>query len=258
MKILLSNDDGYRSPGIRVLKRELLACGHDVYLCAPLRQRSASGHSITLFKKMELVRLDEKSYALDGSPADTVKVSTFGLFGEGIQFDLVISGINCGPNMGEDIFYSGTVAAAREGVINGFFSIACSADTWDKQDEDYYEPRAKVICALVNSLTPELLSRKRLLNINFPHKMPFQGVKVATLGDRIYRDDISIEEADGKTYVTLGGETPAYDSQKGSDLDYVNEGYISLTPLEHKLFDDCDFTDEFLKKIKNLEGLQVS
>ena len=126
MKILLTNDDGYKSNNILILYKELIK-HHEVYICAPLYERSGSSNSITLFDKMEYREIDG-GYAIDGTPTDCVKVALNGFY-KNVTFDLVISGINYGVNMCNDIVYSGTIGAAKEGVINSINSIACSIES---------------------------------------------------------------------------------------------------------------------------------
>lgn len=233
MKILITNDDGYKADGINALY-DALAPHHDVYECAPLNQKSASGHSISLFKKMELLEFGPNRFAVDGTPADTVKVAIFGVF-QDIDFDMVISGINDGPNMGHDIYYSGTFAGAREGLINNIFSIACSYDGWD--NHKHFKIAADIMLKIVNHITPEMYKDKIILNINFPPEPPYKGLKITHLGERVYRDIIHFEELGSKVFATIGGETPAYNSDPGSDLDVINDGYISLTPLRSELYE---------------------
>ncbi len=233
MNILITNDDGYFSPGILMLK-EILSFSHNVFLCAPLFERSASSHSITLFKKMELKKLDTQSYAVDGTPADCVKVALLYLFKD-VNFDLIISGINYGPNMGDDIFYSGTVAGAREGLLNKIFSIAVSMDGWNR--DKFFEIPAMFVKELIEKFDEHLLSEKILLNINFPVNLPPLGVKITYLGRRVYKDSIIFEHIAGKDYVTIGGDDPGFEFEENSDLQVVSDGYISITPLMNEAYD---------------------
>lgn len=234
MKILITNDDGYQGDGINALY-DALSKDHEVYECAPMHQMSASGHSISLFKKMELLEFGPNRFAVNGTPADTVKVALFGVF-QDIKFDMVISGINDGPNMGHDIYYSGTFAGAREGLINNIFSVACSYDSWT-QTEKHFDIAAEIVLKIVNDITPDMFRDKVILNINFPSVHPYKGIKLTHLGERVYRDYIHFEELGNKVFATIGGETPAYNSDPGSDLDEINDGYVSLTPLKSELYE---------------------
>lgn len=235
MKILLTNDDGVNAPGLKIVY-EKLAGKHEMFVCAPSKQMSAMSHSIHLFKELEYHKLDDKVYAVDGSPADCVKIGLFGVF-KHVDFDLIISGINDGPNMGDDVFYSGTVGAAREAVLNGIFAIACSFGAWS-YDIDY-QAGAEYIEKLVDMLTPEMLRMKVFLNVNFPDLKQFNGVKITKLGigHRIYRDFIRFSEKDGKHYAVIGGDSPDFALSDGTDLDAVSKGYISITPLSNMVYD---------------------
>jgi len=237
MNILLTNDDGYFSSGISALKEELSKF-HNVYLCAPIREKSASSHSITLFKKMELLEINKNEYAIDGTPADCVKVALLYLFKD-INFDILISGINNGPNMGEDIFYSGTVAGAREGLLNNIFSIAASVDKWNKNKS--FELPAKFLAELIEKLNKKLLSENILLNINFPDNSKPKGIKITHLGKRVYKDSIIFEKIDGKSYVTIGGDNPGFEYEENSDLSAVYENFVSITPITNDVYDRTIF-----------------
>ena len=229
MRILLTNDDGIDAPGLNDLKK-VLSKEHDVYVCAPMRQMSASGHSIHLFQAMELRRISEQEAALDGTPADCVKVALIGLFWNR-HFDLLISGINDGPNMGDDIFYSGTVAAAREGAFNGLLSLACSRD--GKGSPDSFEKPAEWIRKFISDIPESLLQQSSVLNINFPHKSPWTGWRETFPGHRLYSDRIVYETVNGCEYARIEGDTPGYHSREGSDLDAVAAGYISVSILDY-------------------------
>lgn len=239
MNLLLTNDDGYQAEGIRRLK-EKLSAKHDVYLCAPKRQMSASGHAITLFKPMELVKVSDREYAVDGTPADCVKVALCHLY-QDVKFDLIVSGVNDGPNMGDDIFYSGTVAAAREGSMNRLFAIAASLDGWNG-GKDFVFP-AEFIAELVDRLDPALLKENIVLNINFPN-MPTtnrpalslpKGVKITHLGERVYKDYIKVEGNESRVTVTIAGDDPTFNDDQGSDLNAVADGFISITPVANEI-----------------------
>ncbi|MCX7821792.1 MAG: 5'/3'-nucleotidase SurE [Brevinematales bacterium] len=233
MNILITNDDGYFAEGINYLREELIK-NFNVFMCAPLTEKSASSHSITLFKRMELKKIDNRSFAVNGTPADCVKVALLYLFKD-IKFDFVVSGINNGPNMGDDIFYSGTVAGAREGLLNNIFSIAASVDGWNTSKD--FTLAAKFIKELIHKIKDKKFGEKILLNINFPNDSNIKGVKIAHLGRRIYKDSIIFESLDGKEYVTIGGEDPSFEFEENSDLQAVSEGFIAITPLINEVSD---------------------
>ncbi|MEJ5284046.1 MAG: 5'/3'-nucleotidase SurE [Brevinematia bacterium] len=244
MNILITNDDGYFAEGINSLKNELEK-HFNVFMCAPLTEKSASSHSITLFKRMELKKIDDRNYAVNGTPADCIKVALLYLFKD-IKFDFIISGINNGPNMGDDIFYSGTVAGAREGLLNNIFSIAASVDGWNTKKD--FSIASRFIKELVDKIKDKQFGEKILLNINFPNERKIKGVKIAHLGRRVYKDSIIFEKIDNKDYVTIGGEDPSFEFEENSDLQAVSEGYIAITPLINEVSDR--------KTIKNLTYLE--
>ncbi len=244
MNILITNDDGYFAEGINSLKNELEK-HFNVFMCAPLTEKSASSHSITLFKRMELKKIDDRNYAVNGTPADCIKVALLYLFKD-IKFDFIISGINNGPNMGDDIFYSGTVAGAREGLLNNILSIAASVDGWNTKKD--FSIASRFIKELVDKIKDKKFGEKILLNINFPNERKIKGVKIAHLGRRVYKDSIIFEKIDNKDYVTIGGEDPSFEFEENSDLQAVSEGYIAITPLINEVSDR--------KTIKNLTYLE--
>ena len=245
MNILITNDDGYFSEGIQKLK-EILSEEVNVYLCAPMSEKSASSHSITLFKKMELLEIDEKNFAIEGTPADCVKVALLYLFKD-IIFDFVISGINNGPNMGEDIFYSGTVAGAREGLLNNIFSIAVSTDGWNIPKN--FDLPARFIRKIVKKLDHKIKSEKIIININFPLTEKPKGIKITHLGRRVYKDSIIFENINKKNYVTIGGDDPGFEYGENSDLQMVSEGFVSITPLINEVYDK-----KIIEKLRYLEN----
>ncbi len=245
MNILLTNDDGYQAPGILALKNALER-RHSVYLCAPKRQMSATGHAITLFKPMELVTVSDRDHAVDGTPADCVKVALFHLHKD-VRFDMVVSGVNDGPNMGDDIFYSGTVAGAREGAMNRIFSVAASLDGWNA-GKDFSFP-ACLTAEIVDRLDPSLLTENIVLNINFPNIARARGLRVTHLGERLYKDFVTREDKDNKTFVTIAGDDPTFCDQAGSDLNAVSEGYVSITPMANEVFES-----RILDRIRFLEN----
>ncbi|MCF7889104.1 MAG: hypothetical protein K9L78_03195, partial [Victivallales bacterium] len=143
----------------------------------------------------------------------------------------IISGINKGMNMGHDIFYSGTVAGAREALINNISGIACSKKcNWDQKEIDYSNC-AEFIAETIKDLKEEIISKRILLNINFPLSDNFKGIKITHLGDRIYDDTIYYSEENGVSFVSIVGNSVTHMNNKGSDLDIINNNYTSITPL---------------------------
>ncbi|HJO93720.1 MAG TPA: 5'/3'-nucleotidase SurE [Victivallales bacterium] len=231
MNILLANDDGYNAEGILTLYN-VLNKDHNVYLCAPLTQKSAASHSVTLFKSMEIKEV-EGGYAVDGTPVDCVKVALFGVYKD-INFDLVISGINNGSNMGDDIFYSGTVAVAREGLINKIPGLACSMDR--PSNLANLQAASRFINSMISKFSKDLLKEKFILNINFPSSDNFSGARITHLGNRLYNETIYMEENDGIKYASIVGDGVAFLHNEGSDLNCIDGGHISITPLKNEYF----------------------
>jgi len=226
MVILLSNDDGYSSPGIQLLKKSLSKIAK-VYMVAPDRERSAVSHKITLTQPIRIHEVEENTFVTDASPADCIKVGFLGLVKE--KIDLVVGGINNGPNMGIDVFYSGTVAVAREGVMKGVPGIAFSLNSYNRQNDfsEAAETAPKIISQMESFLKPY-----RLFNINFPEKAPYKGVRFTRLGFRVYQEKlIQNQDPMGMSYYWIGGELPTHNPRKGSDFEAVSDGYISVTPL---------------------------
>ncbi|MCX7882047.1 MAG: 5'/3'-nucleotidase SurE [Brevinematales bacterium] len=227
MRLLLTNDDGYHAEGIQTL-RKVLGRDHQVYVCAPLSQQSGTSHAISLFQPLEFCQMEETCYAVDGTPADCVKVALIHFFRE-VQFDLVVSGINHGPNMGEDIFYSGTVAGAREAALNGLPAVALSINEWE--NPCYFQEAAELFAGLLACFDHEILQTGLLLNINFPHTSTYRGIRVTHLGKRVYRDTVSVSHKEKVSYVTIEGEWPRFIPEDGTDMSLVEAGYVSITPL---------------------------
>jgi 5'-nucleotidase len=228
MIILLTNDDGVASEGLLSL-RELLSADHDVYVVAPERQRTCVGHAITLHKPLRLRRAGDGVYGSNGTPADCVLL--------GVQVvlparpDMIISGINSGPNMGQDVNYSGTVAAAKEGARLGIVSLAVSAAA---RDHFLYAEVSAVVGELIDILGGASMPPQVFLNVNVPNieRSLVRGFRVTRLGKRIYNDTV-IERVDprGERYYWIGGGGDAFDAARGSDFHAVQKGFVSVTPL---------------------------
>ncbi len=248
MKILLSNDDGYQAEGLNVLAA-VLSEKHEIYICAPFRQMSSTGHAVNIFKPLEIHTVSENIYALDGTPADCVKVALDGFFSN-IKFDMVISGINDGPNLGDDIFYSGTVAAAREGSLNGLFSIACSRDGWGLKD-NYLNP-ARFILRLLDHLSPEIIQINTILNVNFPQKGECREFQMTSLAKRVYTNEIKYFSQNGKSYLQIEGDPPYSVLTPGSDMEAILNGLVSITPLAN-MEHDQDLTMRLLSCLQEMK-----
>jgi 5'-nucleotidase len=235
MITLITNDDGISAPALRRLREDLAPLGR-VVVVAPDRDQSATSHSLTLHRPFRIHSLGDDFYSLDGTPTDCVVTAFYGLLDRAP--DLVISGINHGPNMGEDVFYSGTVAAAIEGTIQGAVAIAASLVT--RSSADFVEP-SRFIARLAKRVLDHGLPPRQMLNVNIPH-LPWaqvKGVRVTRLGSRTYRDTL-VRKTDprGRDYYWIGGEDPVWEGRAGSDYKAVEEGFVSVTPMRLDLTDD--------------------
>lgn len=221
--ILITNDDGIKAPGIKELYDGLQGLGRR-FVVAPAVNQSAASHSFSLRKPIRVRRVRPGWFAVYGTPTDCVLISHHGILKR--EIDLVVSGINDSPNMGDDVLYSGTVAAAIEGALLGVPAVAVSY----LQAGVNREPALAFLRSLVPLLLDGLLPRKCLLNVNVPAE-PVRGVKVTRLGRRIYRDmAVKVSLPDGGVSWTIDGEM-GFARTRGSDFEAVYAGYISVTPL---------------------------
>jgi len=226
--ILITNDDGYDARGLQILLRALDGIGV-LFVVAPAEEQSASSHSLTVRERIGVHKVAENRYKVEGTPTDSVLLGVHGLLRR--KPDLIVSGINHGPNMGEDVTYSGTVAAAIEGTILGVPSLAISSLQRHMSSE---EPVARIARIVVERALRLGVPRDCLLNVNIPDPdiSPAKGMRVTKLGSRAY-DNLLLEEKGegGKTYFTVGGEDPVWKSDEGTDIAAVRMGYVSITPL---------------------------
>ncbi|AWX14856.1 5'/3'-nucleotidase SurE [Mergibacter septicus] len=227
MRILLSNDDGYHAEGIQVLAYHLRKFA-DVTIIAPDRNRSAASNSLTLIEPLRPRHLDNGDYCLNGTPADCVYLGLNQILAG--QVDLVVSGINAGCNMGDDVLYSGTVAAAFEGRHLGLPSIAVSLD-----GRQHYDTAAQVVCELIPKLHTSVLKSREILNINVPD-LPYdqlKGLQVTRLGYRAAAGEI-IKQKDPRDEVIywIGPAGLPENTSEGTDFHAVANGYVSLTPIQ--------------------------
>ncbi len=227
MKILLTNDDGIFSKGLKALA-EKLSAEHEVWIVAPDGERSGSSHSITLREPTKIHKVGDREYACGGTPVDCVILSFLGLLP--VKIDLVISGINKGPNLGTDITYSGTAAAARQGALMGKPSIAVSINSY--QPPFYFEYPARFLSENIE-LFVKLWSDDHFVNINFPDRIEkFSRVEITYPGLRIYKDTLEKYKApNGNLYCFLGGEAPTSRKEAGTDSYAVSKGRISISPI---------------------------
>lgn len=242
MNILLTNDDGYMAAGLAALRQSLKGFGR-IITVAPDRDRSGASHSLTVARPLRVKRIDRDFYCVDGTPTDSVMLAVYCLLKK--PPDLIISGINDGANMGEDVTYSGTVAAAIEGTLLGIPSLAISLVGNGRRDYDVaVKFTKKIVRAVIHYGLPEGV----LLNINVPHSKKASSDKFAftRLGKRIYQDVIT-EKIDprGQHYYWIAGKVKI--TGRGPDTDYgaIDKNFISITPLSIDMT-AFDFIDKMM------------
>ena len=215
MRILLSNDDGIHARGLSELKKELEKTG-DVWVVAPLQERSTTGHSLTIHKPLRIVEMGRREYAVSGSPADCIYLGVRQVL-KGRRPDFVVSGINRGANLGQDVYYSGTVAAAREGCMMGIPALAVSLgidfDKLPAERELHYSTAARIAARLIKELRGTRLPEYTFLNLNVPDVVlsKVKGVRLAGQGFRFY-DNRILKRKDhrGRNYFWIGGFYKGY------------------------------------------------
>jgi len=230
--ILVTNDDGYDAPGLAALVEGLAGLG-DIVVVAPDRERSGAGHALTLSSPLRVRKHGEGRYSVDGTPTDCVHLGVFNLTG-GRAPDLVVSGINRGANIGDDITYSGTVAGALEGTLLHIPSIAVSAAT-DDEGQASFGPSARIARALATRILESGLPEGVFLNVNVPRGRP-RGMRVTRQGTRAYRAAV-VERADpsGRPYYWIAGADTTPANEPDGDHAAIEAGYVSVTPLHANL-----------------------
>lgn len=232
--IVVTNDDGIHASGLRALARALSALA-EVVVVAPEIEQSSSSHALTLARPLRLRAVEEGWFALDGTPADCVYVATLhkGLCPRPPA--LVVSGINMGSNLGSDVFYSGTVAAAREGAIRGVPSIAFSMPA--EEDARRCARRAATVVSRMLAWRQRHPREVALFNVNFP-RGAVKGTRVTSLGVRQYDDLVEIRhDPRGRQYLWIGGPGVKHPRMPGTDTDAFERGFVSVTPLRLDLYD---------------------
>ena len=241
MKILISNDDGLLANGIHALI-EALSPKHDVYVVAPDRERSAAGHSLTLHTPLRVEEVEPKygakrCWMTTGTPGDCVKLAINAILAEDEKPDLVISGINHGPNLGADILYSGTVSCAMEGAMMGYPSIATSLASMKTEYEDF-KVTAQFVAEFIEKLDKYTIPPKTLLNINVPglEKDDIAGIAVTELGSRMFTDEYEKRvDPRGKIYYWMAGELITEPDDAATDISAVRNNLISVTPITYEM-----------------------
>ncbi len=235
MLILVTNDDGVRSPGIRSLAEALHDLGR-VVVVAPDRNRSAVGHALTLERPLRAMEIKPDVFAVDGTPTDCVNLGIHGLLQE--RPDLVVSGINCGSNVGDDITYSGTVCAAMEASLMGLPAFAVSLDTHDFLVDDLLLA-ASFARALAEKILKSGLPADTFLNVNVPTG-ECRGVQLTRQGKRKYGEAVICkQDPRGRNYYWIGGGEVGFENLPGSDCNALQDGLISITPLHANLTNDA-------------------
>jgi 5'-nucleotidase len=232
--ILLTNDDGIQAEGLTRLRRAMSSLGR-VVVVAPERQQSGASHALTLANPLRSNPVGEDVIAVDGTPTDCVLLAMRGLLE--VRPSLLVSGMNHGPNLGDDVTYSGTVAAAFEGTLLGLPSIAISVCSWE---ECRFEAAERFATTIAKCVLEKGLPEGTLINVNVPSIPPEEitGVKVTKLGKRVYRDAV-VKKTDprGRAYYWIGGQPPIWCEGEETDFEAVEHGAVSVTPLQLDLTD---------------------
>ncbi len=232
MTILLTNDDGIGADGLHAAWNALNLAGHEVHVCVPDRPRSACSHQITMHKPLRVKTVETRdgiAHTTNGTPADCVTMALLHLLQS--PPDLCISGINLGPNLGDDVHYSGTVGGAMEAVLSGIAAMAISLDT---HTEPLWDAAADFCVRITPQIAAMHLPRDTFLNVNVPnfHPQKIKGARVSSQGSRRYKGDLTRYEAPSVgEYFWRGGEVIDRAQSDDADVLLVKQGFISLTPL---------------------------
>lgn len=226
MRVLLTNDDGILSPGLKALET-VFSRDHEVWVVAPDGERSGYSHAITISEPLRFTRVGERSFATSGTPADCVILATLGAIP--VMPDLVVSGINFGPNLGSDIVYSGTCAAARQAAYKGIPGIALSLNSFHAPF--HFGPVAEFVYTHLEELL-SLWNGDHFINVNAPNLLEYRGVEITTPSMRRYDDRlIPFEPPRGGTYYFVDGRPEATVLEPGTDWHAVENGMLSVSPI---------------------------
>ncbi|GAA4051110.1 5'/3'-nucleotidase SurE [Parerythrobacter jejuensis] len=235
MRILLTNDDGIHAPGFEVLEAIAREISDDVWICAPAEEQSGAGHSLTLNHPVRLRKLGERRYSVTGTPTDSVMLALRTVL-EDKTPDLILSGVNRGANLGDDITYSGTASAAMEGALGGIKSIALSQVLKRDTDHEAFEAARRFGGEVVKRLIDAPFGDRTLVNVNFP-PVPAEkvrGIRAVRQGFHDYSRGSVVEGRDprGLTYYWFGLHSIEHTLDHGTDLEAIDEGFVSVTPLQ--------------------------
>lgn len=227
-QILVTNDDGIQAPGLAILAEALEPLG-DVWVYAPDRQQSAVGHGVSLHRPLRVTPFKPRWFMVDGTPTDCVMLAVRDLMEA--RPDIVVSGVNPGANLGDDVTYSGTVAGAYEGMLLGIHAVAVSDVAYEPK---HMETSGAVARQIVEKALAHGLPADTMLNVNVPD-VPYdqlRGTRVTRMGRRHYEDEI-VRRADprGRMYYWIGGNTPGHIASRGTDFEAIGECCVSVTPL---------------------------
>ncbi|RKF21056.1 5'/3'-nucleotidase SurE [Altericroceibacterium spongiae] len=233
MRILLCNDDGIHAPGFAVLEKIAHALSDDVIACAPAEENSGAGHSLTLHHPVRLKEFGDKRYAVTGTPTDAVNLALRKLFPDGGP-NLILSGVNNGENLADDVTYSGTISAAMEGALAGIPAIALSQAM--RESAAGFEAAEQWAAKVLKPLIEAQLPKRTVVNVNFP-ALPanaVKGIRVVRQGFHDYARGSLLEGTDprGRPYYWFGLDDIEHSLDHGTDLEAISEGYISVTPLQ--------------------------
>lgn len=247
MLILVTNDDGINAKGLEILEAIAKDMG-DTVVVAPETEQSGVSHAITLLRALRVRKINETRFALDGTPTDCVFIASNYLMKQ--KPDLVLSGINNGPNLGYDVMYSGTVAAAVEGALKGIPSIAVSLTQRFDSMELAMEPARTAI----NALWPIISKKPMAINVNIPDPLNIQGYKTAKLGRRIYSGDVIVRtDPRGREYLWIGGSRVFMDNEKDTDCGLIQQDYVTISPLGINLVDG-QYMDDVKQAVQRITG----
>lgn len=246
MKILISNDDGYQSKGIKTLVK-YLSKQHKVLVVAPSENKSAASSSLTLDKPLKPIQVAPNIYHIDATPSDCVHLALCGFLQENV--DLVATGINFGENLGDDVIYSGTVAGAIEGRFLGLPSIAISLSSWEGK---HFDTAGVIANQLINQIQHAQLSHDTVLNVNIPDVAlsDIKGFQTTRLGKRHASEPV-ITEDDNADVFWIGKNGAQADNGVGTDFYAIANNYVSITPLQIDLtkYNEIDTVSEWLKTV---------